>query len=219
MRISEREISTYHEMRHTYNSARSAIWREICRYLKRYVPEDSTVLDLGAGYGDFLLHICAEKKYGLESSNTLVHHWPNDVKAIIQSALDPFPINDHVISVVFASNFFEHFLIEECQTILTEVLRVLKPGGVLIAIQPNIRLQPGRYYDDYTHKTPFTEVSFCDFLKSLGWRILKYEGRFLPFTIKSPLPKWRWLVRLYLALPFRLFAGQFLIVAERPSNV
>ena len=218
MRTTEREISICHEIWHTYNPERSAIWSEICRSLQKYIPENSTVLDLGAGYGDFLQYIVAEKKYGLELNKILIRYWPKDVKAIIQSALDPFPINDHIISVVFASNFFEHFLIEECRVILTEVFRVLKPGGVLIAIQPNIRLQPGRYYEDYTHKTPFTEVSFCDFLESLGWRILKCESRFLPLTMKLRIPKWRWLVRLYLALPFKPFAGQFLIVAERPSD-
>jgi ubiquinone/menaquinone biosynthesis C-methylase UbiE len=218
MQAPLKEISVYHQIRHTYDASRSMIWCEICQYLKRFVSENSTVLDLGAGYGDFLQHIRAEKKYGLELNKALIQHWPDDVKPIIQSALDPFPINDHVISVVFASNFFEHFLIEECRVILTEVFRVLKPGGVLIAIQPNIRLQPGRYYEDYTHKTPFTEVSFCDFLESLGWCILKCESSFLPLTMKLRIPKWRWLVRLYLALPFKPFAGQFLIVAERPSD-
>jgi hypothetical protein len=125
-----KEISVYHKIRHTYDTSRSAIWREICRYLKRYIPEDSTVLDLGAGYGDFLLHTCAENKYGLELNKVLIQHWPDDIEPILQSASDPFPL-----------------------------------------------------------------------------------------TMKLRIPKWRWLIQLYLALPFKLFAGQFLIVAERPSDV
>ena len=28
--------------------------------------------------------------------------------------------------------------------------RVLKPGGRLIVVQPNFRLEPRRYFDDYT---------------------------------------------------------------------
>jgi hypothetical protein len=81
-------------------------------------------------------------------------------------------------------------------------------------VQPNFRLQPRRYFDDYTHKTIFTDEGFCDFLRACGWRIVHREPRFLPFTLKSKLPAFGWLVSLYLALPYRPLAGQFLTVAE-----
>ena len=165
------------------------IWREICRYLKRYVPENSTVLDLGAGYGDLLKHLSARKKYGIEMNPLLVEEWGNEIEALVQSALDSFPLADGFINVVFASNFFEHFVIEDCQKILGEVRRVLDASGRLIVIQPNMRLQLGRYFDDYTHKTPFTEISFSDFLESLGWGILRREARFLPFTLLRRKPR------------------------------
>jgi hypothetical protein len=35
--------------------------------------------------------------------------------------------------------------------------------------------------------------------------------------MKSRLPTAEWLVRLYLALPVRPLAGQFLLVAEKPE--
>ena len=37
----------------------------------------------------------------------------------------------------------------------------------------------------------------------------------MPFSMKSRLPVAEWLVRLYLALPFRPLAGQFLVIAEK----
>ena len=40
------------------------------------------------------------------------------------------------------------------------------------------------------------------------------EPRFTPFTMKSRWPKAEWMVDLYLRLPFRPFAGQFLVIAE-----
>lgn len=210
--------TAYHELRYTYDPARSRVWREICKYLQKWISPNSSILDLGAGYGDFLRYIKAREKFGLEWQESLVSHWPKEVHPAIQSACDPWPLNREAIDVVFSSNFFEHFRLEEIQSQLTEVRRVLKPGGILIVVQPNIRLQLGRYFDDFTHKAPFTETSFCDFLKSLGWQIGRCEGRFLPFTMRSHLPKWQWLVRLYLALPFRPFAGQFLVVAEKPKD-
>ncbi|MGD0235496.1 MAG: methyltransferase domain-containing protein [Syntrophorhabdales bacterium] len=209
----------YPNVRYTYDPARSGVWREICHYLQSYLPNQAVTLDLGAGYCDFSRHLIADKKYALDIDSAFLQYWPDDVKPLLQSALEPFPLDDSSISVVLASNFFEHFLIDECRTVLMQVHRVLQNDGLLIAIQPNIRLQPGRYYDDYTHTTPFTEASFCDFLQSLGWKIIRCEGRFLPFTMKSRFPKPQWLVRRYLALPYRPWAGQFLVIARKIQHV
>ncbi len=66
------EINAYHKTRYTYNPGRSGVWREVCRYLRPYLPERATVLDLGAGYGDFLRYIVADKKYALDINPALV---------------------------------------------------------------------------------------------------------------------------------------------------
>lgn len=215
MRPTEGEMLAYQKSRYVYDTSRSSVWKEICRYLQRYISKDSKILDLGAGYGDFLRHICAAQKYGLEINRDFIKYWSDDVHPLIQSASDPFPLGDAALDMVFASNFFEHFLLEDCSQILAEVSRVLRSNGRLMILQPNFRLQPGRYYDDYTHRTPFTEVSFADFLESLGWSIRRCESRFLALTLRSRLPRAWWLVRLYLSLPFRPFAGQFLLIAEK----
>jgi hypothetical protein len=49
-----------------------------------------------------------------------------------------------------------------------------------------------------------------------GFRVLERRLRFLPFTSKSALPKWSWLVRAYLAVPPAqwLFGGQTFVRAE-----
>ena len=75
---------------------------------------------------------------------------------------------------------------------------------------------PRRYFDDYTHRTAYTDNGFRDFLRAHGWKTVHSEPRFMPFTLKSRLPAAGWLVRLYLASPFRPLAGQFLVVAEKP---
>ncbi|PYT17612.1 MAG: hypothetical protein DMG59_06840, partial [Acidobacteria bacterium] len=70
-------------------------------------------------------------------------------------------------------------------------------------------------YDDYTHRTAFTDNGFRDFLRALDWRIVHSEPRFLPFSMRSRMPKAEFLVRLYLSLPIRPLAGQFLVIAEK----
>lgn len=210
------EALAYHEVRFAFDKRRTGVWNVITGYLQRWVREECGVLDLGAGYGDFIRTVHARSKWALDMNTKLMEHWGEGVTPMIQSALDPFPIEAGKLGTVFASNFFEHFTSEEGAAILREIKRVLRPGGRLIIIQPNFRLEPRRYFDDYTHKTIYTDNGFRDFLKSLDWTIVHSEPRFTPFTMKSRLPTWEWLIRLYLALPFRPFAGQFLVVAEKP---
>jgi SAM-dependent methyltransferase len=212
------EARTYHSVRFTHDPARAVVWEEISSYLQPFVAEGDGLLELGAGYGEFSRYINASPKWALDVNPDLPAYWPPATRPLIQSALDPLPLAASSVGTVFASNFFEHFTVADCRFILAEVRRVLRPGGRLIAIQPNFRLQPGRYFDDYTHISPFSDAGFADFLQALGWRIVRREGRFLPFSMKSRAPKWGWLVRLYLGLPYRPFAGQFLIVAELPEQ-
>ncbi|MGD0201482.1 MAG: class I SAM-dependent methyltransferase [Bryobacteraceae bacterium] len=208
----------YHGVRFTYDPGRAAVWREVCRYLQPYVHAEEALLELGAGYGEFTRFIHAREKWALDLNAELTAYWQPGVRPLVQSALDPLPLKPGSIGTVLASNFFEHFTIAEGEAILAEVRRVIEPGGRLIVVQPNFRLEPRRYFDDYTHKTMFTDAGFRDFLCTLGWKIVRVEPRFLPFSMSSKLPKFGWLVALYLALPFRPFAGQFLLVAEAPQG-
>jgi hypothetical protein len=70
------------------------------------------------------------------------------------------------------------------------------------------------YWDDYTHKKAFSHVSLVDFLVANGFKIVRVEKRFIPFSLKSRLPKSYLLTKLYLMLPFRIFAKQMLVVAS-----
>jgi SAM-dependent methyltransferase len=215
-RPEEVQLRAYHEVRFSFDPRRAVVWRELCRYLQRFVAHDKPLLDLGAGYGEFSRFIQASFKFGLDVNPDLTRYWPAGMQPLIQSALDPLPIESGTLGTVFASNFFEHFTIEDGALILSEVRRVLEPGGRLVCVQPNFRLEPRRYFDDYTHKQIYTDASFCDFLEANGFRVTYREARFTPFTMKSGrIPIAGWLVRLYLALPFRPLAGQFLAVAEK----
>ena len=208
-------LATYHEIRFPYDPRRAKVWKALAGYLQKWVDPRGGLLELGAGYGEFSREITAGEKWALDMNPELVEYWGKDVKPLIQSALDPLPIESGSLATVFASNFFEHFTLEQGAEILAEARRVLRPGGRLVAVQPNFRLEPGRYFDDYTHRTAYTNNGFSDFLRASGYRIVHSEPRFTPFSMKSRFPVAGWLVRLYLALPWRPLAGQFLVVAEK----
>ena len=208
--------AAYHEVRFAYDPRRAAVWRALCGYLQRWVDPKGGLLELGAGYGEFSRSIAAARKWALDVNPALIEAWGEGIQPLIQSALEPLPLEDRSVATVFASNFFEHFTQEEGATILAEAWRTLTPGGRLVVVQPNFRLEPGRYFDDYTHNTIYTDTGFSDYLTALGWRVVHCEGRFTPFTMKSSkLPTAEWMIRLYLSLPWRPLAGQFLVVAEK----
>jgi SAM-dependent methyltransferase len=206
---------TYHQIRFAHDARRAAPWRAIASYLQRWVDAEANLLELGAGYGEFSKSIRAARKWALDNNPALIEHWGSGITPLIQQALETLPLASGSVGTVFASNFFEHFTQDEGRQILSEAWRVLRPGGRLIVVQPNFRLEPRRYFDDYTHKTIYTDNGFRDFLLSLGWKIAHLEPRFTPFSMKSRFPTAEWLVRLYLASPVRPMAGQFLAIAER----
>lgn len=207
--------TTYHEIRFQHDPRRAIVWGVIARYLQRWIDPKAALLEWGAGYGEFSAAVQAEQKFALDMNPKLVSHWGAGVSPLIQSALDPLPLGTGSLGTVLASNFFEHFTLEQGEQILAETRRVLRPGGRLIVVQPNFRLEPRRYFDDYTHRTAYTDNGFCDFLRANGFRVAHVEPRFTPFSMKSRIPTAAWLIQVYLSLPWRPFAGQFLVVAEK----
>jgi SAM-dependent methyltransferase len=211
---TETFVSEYHRVRLPFDPERAKVWRALCRYLAPWVDARAGLLDLGAGYGDFSRFATAGRKWALDMNPDLIAHWAEDVQPLIQSALDPLPLQTGSLGTVFASNFFEHFTAGDGARVLLELRRVLRPGGRLIVVQPNFRLEPHHYFDDYTHQTIYTDEGFNGFLAASGFSVVRSEPRFTPFTMKSRWPKAEWMVDLYLRLPFRPFAGQFLVIAE-----
>jgi ubiquinone/menaquinone biosynthesis C-methylase UbiE len=128
-------------------------------------------------------------------------------------------VADDSIDVAFASNFFEHLSSkQEFVATLTEIRRVLRRGGRLLIMQPNIRFLSGEYWDFLDHQLPLTDRSVVEGLRLVGLHPTQVWPRFLPYTTKSRLPQWPWLIRVYLRCrPLHgLFGKQAWIVAVKP---
>jgi dolichol-phosphate mannosyltransferase len=122
----------------------------------------------------------------------------------VRSVQDLTFLADETVDVVFSSNLFEH-LPDKASLLafVIEIARVLRPGGRLLVMGPNIRVLPGEYWDYFDHQIPLTEEAL---------------PRFLPYTVRSRLPKWRWLVKAYLRLgrvAWFFFGRQFFVVARK----
>lgn len=209
-------MSGYYATRLAHDPARTHVWRHVAAYLQPWVDADGALLDLAAGYADFPRHVRAARKVAVDTNPTLPELAGPGIESIVGDATDLSRFADGEFATVFASNFVEHLDHDAIDRLLGEVHRVLRPGGRLLLVQPNFRLAPEQYFDDYTHRTIWTDRSLTDLVTAAGFRVVRCEPRFLPLTMRSRLSFGHRLVPLYLRLPYRPLAGQMLVVAERP---
>ncbi len=198
---------------------KNRVWRVLCEeFLQRYIPEHGSVLDLGAGYGEFINHIVAAKKVALDLNPDTAGAVAPDVEVIAFDVNSGQPLPRAPYDVIFASNFFEHVRDKEAlTTLVARAFEALRPGGRLLVMGPNIRFLRGQYWDFYDHHIPLSDRSVTELLTATGFAIEECVPRFLPYTMKSRLPSWSFLVSAYLKLSFawRIFGAQFFIVARR----
>jgi len=199
---------------------RTALWEVLCRVvLQRYVQPGDTVLDLGAGFGEFINAIRCAHKIAVDTNPAVRAHVSGDVKTVvgeIPAVLAHIP--DESVNLVFCSNFLEHLPDKDAVlAVLRAARRVLVRQGRVILIQPNIRYAYKEYWDFFDHHVALSDASLSEGLQMIGFDIEEIRPRFLPYTTKSRVPQPAWLLRLYLALPVvqAMVGKQMLIVARK----
>ncbi|MEO7752165.1 MAG: class I SAM-dependent methyltransferase [Terracoccus sp.] len=208
-------VGPYFQTRLRADPNREKAWRHLCAWLARYIPADRAVLDLGAGWCHFANHVRAARVVAMDLDGTVVLAAAPHVRAEVGDCTDLSRFEDGSFDVVFASNLLEHLDRDQARRLLGEAHRVLRPGGRLILLQPNFRLDPGRYFDDYTHVSVYTDQSLGDYLGSLGWRVEQVRARFLPLSLRTRGAGMSFLLPVYLRSPIKPCAGQMLVVASR----
>ncbi len=205
----------YHAARFTPDLRRAALWRALWRlHFQKLIAAEDCVLDLGAGYGEFINAVVARRRIAIDAWPGFTRYLAPGVEGVVGRAGDLNFLDDASVDFALASNLFEHLTQAEFATVLAGLRGKLKPSGSLTIIQPNYRYAFREYFDDYTHKTVYSHVSLADFLTAHGFVVLECRPRFLPLTLKSRLPVWPWLIDAYLRSPIKPMAGQMLIRAR-----
>jgi SAM-dependent methyltransferase len=198
-----------------YLRERAHVWREIARYVRRDVPDARVAIELGPGYCDFINAFPAEQKVAFDLNPEMLAYAEEGVDLRIEDASHLGDLPPGSVDLVFASNFLEHLESNEVEQLLSAARKVLSDRGRLVLLQPNHRRCAEHYFDDPTHKTIFDDRNICDWLKRSDLRARRIVPGLLPFSMKSRLPKWPLLVRLYLNSPIRPLAAQMYVVAGR----
>jgi 2-polyprenyl-3-methyl-5-hydroxy-6-metoxy-1,4-benzoquinol methylase len=198
--------------------AKQAIWKEIARYLQRYVHPNRPVLDLACDKGHFVRAIRASERWATDIRD-MRSALPEDIRFVQSSGLDLVGVvpSGH-FGTVFMSNYLEH--LESPDAVvkqLTVARELLAPGGRVVVLQPNIRLVGPRYWDFIDHKVALTERSLTEAAELAGLHTDRVITRFLPYSTKGRLPSAPALVRAYLAFPpaWWLIGKQTLYIGSR----
>ena len=167
------------------------------------------VLDLGAGYCEFINSIRAKQKFALDLNPATVDRAAADVRVLPLDVTETWNVHSQSVDVLFTSNFLEH-LASKDQLIhgLRETNRILKPGGRFIALGPNIRFAYREYWDFFDHYLPLSDRSLAEALRINGFEIEQIISRFLPRTQSRVRPLTHsWFDSIW---PF-LFFGAYLV--------
>ncbi len=197
---------------------RTQVWKVLASYFGRWVPGTGAVLDLGAGYCEFINNTTAGMRYAMDLNPDVHKRAAPGVTVLQQDCSQPWPLPDGELDAVFTSNFLEHLPNKSAvSAVLANAYRCLKSGGRFIAMGPNIKHLPGAYWDFFDHHVELTELSLGEALSNCGFEVEERVARFLPYTM-SRGPRYPvWMLRLYLAAPavWRFLGKQFLVVGRK----
>jgi SAM-dependent methyltransferase len=210
-------VTGYHEAHLPDNPARAIVWSAIAAHLASWVPPTAHVLEIGAGYCGWINNVSATRRVAVDVWPGVAQYAGTGVQPVVMDASRELrSLGECAFDVVLASNVLEHFAPDTAASVVGDVAGLLKPGGRIVIIQPNFRYAWRSYFDDYTHRAVFTDVSLPALLRAHGLRIDRIQRRFLPYSMRgATMPIRPWIVRAYLRSPIKPMAGQMLVVAHK----
>ena len=163
---------------------------QLCRHLfdKFNLKEGMKLLDLGCGRGEFSRGF---KSFGLQvtsiDQNQSEFHKDLDV-TYVDVARGKFHGPYNYYDVVFCKSLLEHFFNPE--KFIEECYNVLRPGGRIIVMVPDWHTQMKSYFDDYSHRQPYSTIAVRDLLKMFKFGNVKSDlFHQLPVIWKYPILK------------------------------
>jgi len=177
-KILEQTKSDYNTIASDFDQTRSYLWPGLFDF-KKYVKAGDKILDLGCGNGKLrlLFKDLAVDYTGLDNSAELlkIAESRNDFKLakqnFIQADISSLPLADNSFDIIFFIAVFHHIPGNQLRLkVLTEVKRILKPGGVLIMTNWN------RYQKEF-----LGQLIHYTFLKIIGKSDLDFKDIWLPW--------------------------------------
>lgn len=171
--------------------------------LDRYLPEREgvRVLDCGAWNGWFLSYESPAivRKIALDFDPHFAPALRRDGIDFVLADMEKghIPLCSGSVDLVAMTSTLEH--LGNPEWIAAEIRRILAPGGVVFITVPDILKYGFHFWDDVTHKHPFTDASLRFLFETNGFETLELSpynhNLFIAGNLFSPSMQ-RWLMRL-----------------------
>ena len=181
------KANLYSDFEEAFRGTRAEIIQRLSGYeglLAEYAKQtEPQALDIGCGRGEWL-QLLERQDFaatGVDSNPYFVEQCQAlGLQAICADAFDYLQtIPDRTYCLVSAFHLIEHLNHAQIITLLSELLRILRPGGLLLVETPsidNLLVASKSFYSDPTHTTPIHPEALCFLLKQIGfdWSTILY---------------------------------------------
>ena len=164
--------AVYNEIDKPFTSYPNKLIKHLFNKLK--MNRNESILEIGCGRGEFLNEFIEKglDGYGLDISKYSAEKFPKIKLKLSDVANDKtLPYEDAKFDYIFTKSFIEHFY--QPEYLFIEMSRVLKENGFLITLTPDWEDNFKMFYDDFTHKRPFTITSLKNIHKVCGFEIIE----------------------------------------------
>ena len=150
--------------------------------------QEISILDVGSGKGNHLVGFSRRglKTFGLDKRKECLEALNYFDIRECDLECESFPFSSLSLDVVFSKSVIEH--IGNTDNFLSEIFRVLRPGGLAILLTPDWRTQAHIFWDDYTHVKPWTRKGLQNALNIKGFEKIESSlFRQLPLVWRYPV--------------------------------
>ena len=130
---------------------------------KKLIKEDSRVLDVGAGNGDFTKYCKYDSMFLFEGNAENVKRLKSKYENVEHGSLPFLPYENNSFDLIHMSHVIEHLYPNDVYETLKEFDRCCKPGGAIVISAPLIW---NGFYDDLSHIKPYNPGVFIRYLCS-----------------------------------------------------
>lgn len=128
---------------------------------KKYISEDSVVLDIGSGVGAFPDYCKRDDFYLFDGNQATVDLLKRKYKHVVCGLLPTLPFESDFFDVIHCSHVVEHLEPHVFYETLKEMNRCLKVGGYLVVSAP---LMWSGFYNDLSHVRPYNPKVYRNYL-------------------------------------------------------
>lgn len=129
----------------------------------------SKILEVGAGRCEVLSNL---KQIGMECIAADISPVSKEysenfgIEFYLLQNDNKLPFDNDSVDIIYTKSLIEH--IDDPLVLVSEFMRVLKPGGKLLCLTPDWESNMKIFYDDITHVKPFTKKSLEQLFEMVG---------------------------------------------------